>query len=199
MLFLQNMENLRSIVNNFMVIINGSMREDGVSGRIAQALCQEFSNVKYFSIRKMDIHFCMACERCKTASCFWKDDVNEVFQAWQEAQIIMILAPVYWGGVPAKLKALFDRAQGLCRFIEKEDGHWRIQSRLKKGKKILLGVSAGSCKLSETKATIDMLEAFFRHLGQKRIISAGFSGTDRQEDADLAVESALQFFRGYLK
>lgn len=57
-----------------------------------------------------------ACSTCpsdcgaRRAVCATKDDFNTIFQKMVEADGIILGSPVYWGGIPAKLKEVLNRA-----------------------------------------------------------------------------------------
>ena len=97
--------------------INGSHRQkNGVSqvllnrflkgSRAAGAECE----IIYPS--RMDINLCTACYRCivKTPGiCFQKDDMAEVIKKMEQADLLLLGAPVYFDTMSSGMKRLFDR------------------------------------------------------------------------------------------
>lgn len=58
-----------------------------------------------------DIKYCDHCGDCLDGKiCPIKDDVADIFEKMISADGIIIASPVYYGGVTAQLKALFDRS-----------------------------------------------------------------------------------------
>ena len=96
--------------------INGSPREEGNTAGMLSAAEEELRRaeieVERVSLANVDVRPCTACEVChKTAwSCPIEDDAIRVLKKMVEADAILIGSPVYFGGVTAQLKALFDRS-----------------------------------------------------------------------------------------
>ncbi|UCE81097.1 MAG: flavodoxin family protein [Methanobacteriota archaeon] len=96
--------------------INGSPRRGGnTAGMLSAAedeLRREGIDVERISLGDVDIKPCDACEECHETpwSCPIEDDAIDVLKKMVEADAILIGSPVYFGGVTAQLKALFDRS-----------------------------------------------------------------------------------------
>lgn len=59
---------------------------------------------------ELDLHFCRGCKACyKTCACVRKDDVQSLLSRMDEADVLIIAIPSYWGDVPAQFKAFIDR------------------------------------------------------------------------------------------
>ena len=99
------------------VIIAGSPYAQGKCVCAAQALAQEICAgsddvVLFFSIADLDVHGCIGCDSCKAEGiCIYQDDVQKVQSALDEADAALVIAPIYFAGVPSQLKALLDRFQ----------------------------------------------------------------------------------------
>lgn len=60
----------------------------------------------------VDVSPCRACQYCyETAECIIDDDMEAIIEDFNQADIIIISAPVFFNGVPSQLKALIDRCQ----------------------------------------------------------------------------------------
>ena len=98
------------------VTINGSPRRDGNTGGMLAAAEEELKRegieVERISLADVDVRPCIACEECHENpwSCPIDDDAIGVLKKMVEADAILIGSPVYFGGVTAQLKALFDRS-----------------------------------------------------------------------------------------
>ena len=96
--------------------INGSPRRNGnMAGMLAVAeeeLRREGYDVERTSLADVDIRPCTACNECHKNhwSCPIEDDAVGVLRRMVAADAILIGSPVYFGGVTAQLKALFDRS-----------------------------------------------------------------------------------------
>ncbi len=98
------------------VIIQGSPRPDGNSGRIAGWTATETARtggaVQTLYPDDMDIHPCIGCYQCyNTGFCTFADDMEEVFALVQRCRVLVVCAPVYSCSVPGALKILIDRFQ----------------------------------------------------------------------------------------
>ncbi|WP_251197893.1 flavodoxin family protein [Anaerotardibacter muris] len=99
------------------VIISGSPYAQGKCARSARAIAKALgatsgTTVTLFSIAEMDIHGCIGCDTCKdTGTCIYEDDEVKVHAAIDGADLVVIISPIYFAGVPSQLKALLDRFQ----------------------------------------------------------------------------------------
>lgn len=61
---------------------------------------------------------CQECGGCnKTGRCIINDDMQAIYEKIDEASVIIIASPIFFGSLPAQLKAMIDRYQ--CRWVEK--------------------------------------------------------------------------------
>ena len=97
------------------LVINGSPRRKGLISRMLDIMIEEaeFNGCEVDVIRANDLNVrpCMGCMVCrsKNACVLPKDDSVEVLQKLQQADVVVIGAPCYWGNLPGQLKLLFDR------------------------------------------------------------------------------------------
>jgi multimeric flavodoxin WrbA len=96
--------------------INGSPRKNGntqaMIDEAAEGLREGGIKVEKISLADHDVQPCNGCEACvrKRWSCPIKDDAIVVLRRMVSADGALIGSPVYYGGVTAQLKALFDRS-----------------------------------------------------------------------------------------
>jgi len=98
--------------------ISGTPRKGGNSEILLNAALEPFAEAKWqvskILLSEIKIEPCIGCEACVEAkSCFIKDDMQQVYQALESCDAIIISSPSYWRNVPAGLKALFDRTYGI--------------------------------------------------------------------------------------
>ena len=97
------------------LILAGSPRKKGNSA----ALCRMFaqgaeeagSKVETIFLRDKKIGFCLACYHCRDHGgvCAIKDDMAEILDKMNAADVIVMASPVYFYSVDAQMKALIDR------------------------------------------------------------------------------------------
>lgn len=69
-----------------------------------------------FSLAEKKVLPCTACDACKNKYvCVQKDDMNELYSLMEKANAIVVSSPVYFGGMSAQLKAVFDRTRPMRR------------------------------------------------------------------------------------
>ncbi|MBW9221237.1 flavodoxin family protein [Methanothermococcus sp. SCGC AD-155-M21] len=98
--------------------ISGSPRLQGTHYGVNYALeylKERDCEVRYFSVARKEIKFCMHCDYCirKKEGCIHKDDLNEVYDNLIWADGIIIGSPMYQGNITGQLKTLMDRCRAL--------------------------------------------------------------------------------------
>jgi multimeric flavodoxin WrbA len=98
--------------------ISGSPRLQGTHYAVNYALDylkEKGCEIKYFSVARKEIKFCMHCDYCirKKEGCIHKDDMNEVYENLIWADGIIMGTPIYQGNITGQLKTVMDR----CRAI----------------------------------------------------------------------------------
>ncbi len=98
------------------LILNSSPRPHGNT----ETLVDEFirgaeekgHTVSKFNLRSMTIHPCLACGGCHTGRgtpCVQKDDMQQIYDAWDDADVIVFASPVYWMQFSAPMMLVRDR------------------------------------------------------------------------------------------
>lgn len=98
------------------LIVSGSPRKGGNS----DLLCDEFmkgaqesgNQVEKIFLRSKKVAPCNACYFCKQSGgqCAIKDDMGEILDKMQDADVIVMASPVYFYSIDAQMKAVIDRA-----------------------------------------------------------------------------------------
>lgn len=98
------------------LVINGSPKgERSNTMWLTHAFVDGFpdtAEVKYITLREKDIHPCMGCFSCWTKTpgqCAVKDDMQEIYQDILEADIIIESFPLYFAGMPSRMRMLTER------------------------------------------------------------------------------------------
>ena len=99
---------------NNIVILSASPRKNGNS----DILCHQFmkgaedagNQVELISLYDKNIGFCRACYACfKTGKCVLKDDMAEILEKIQAADVLVVATPTYFLTMNGKLKNTIDR------------------------------------------------------------------------------------------
>lgn len=96
------------------LVINESPRAKGNS----DLLCDEFirgaeeagNQVKKISLREKEIFPCKACYACfRTGSCVQKDDMAEILEKAEKADVLLLATPTYFLTMSGQMKVMIDR------------------------------------------------------------------------------------------
>jgi multimeric flavodoxin WrbA len=105
------------------LIINGSPRKNGNSDYISNYIVDKFNNenirFQEWTIREDKIDFCLGCEACaksKKLFCVKQDSFSSKIDLILDSDGVLIISPVYQGGVTALVKNWMDR----CEIFRKE-------------------------------------------------------------------------------
>ncbi|AEF84712.1 multimeric flavodoxin WrbA family protein [Treponema primitia ZAS-2] len=98
------------------VILNGSPRRNGNTSGLVKAFSQgaeEAGNtVKTFFLDGMNIHGCKGCfsgGKNIDSPCVQKDDMDKIYPAYREADVIVLASPLYYWQLSGQLRMTFDR------------------------------------------------------------------------------------------
>lgn len=97
------------------VCVLGSPREKANSSILAKRFIDTAEAVgaetRTYTLNNMKYRGCQACMACKSKleRCALKDDLAEVLLAVEEADVLLLASPVYFGEVSSQLKGFIDR------------------------------------------------------------------------------------------
>ncbi len=98
------------------VILNGSPRAKGNTTELIDAFTEGAKaaghSVTRFDLQKMNIHPCLGCcggGKDISSPCVQKDDMNLIYPAYREADVIVLASPLYYRTISGQLKCTFDR------------------------------------------------------------------------------------------
>lgn len=102
------------------VILVGSPRRDGNTALLAQAFAEgarEHCNVKTLSVADLNVAPCRGCNACFANGnrCVQADDMQQVYDALSEADLLVLASPVYFYGISAQLAAIIHRLHNPLR------------------------------------------------------------------------------------
>ena len=98
------------------VILNGSPRTNGNTKALIEHFMKDATSagneVACFDLQKMNIHGCLGC--CKggqnpESPCVQKDDMQQIYPVYREADVVVLASPMYYWGISGQLKCAFDR------------------------------------------------------------------------------------------
>ena len=98
--------------------IASSPRCNGNTDLLLQELLKGAASIgavtEFIPLRDLEYHTCLHCDTClKTGQCKLKDDMQEIYNKFTDADVIVLASPVQFAGPTASLKAMIDRCQCL--------------------------------------------------------------------------------------
>lgn len=99
------------------VVLSGSPRKGGNTHQLVAAFTQAAEQAghqtRHFDTAAMKIGPCLACEYCRREAtrgrCAQKDDMARIYDALEQAQVIVLATPLYYFGFSAQIKSAIDR------------------------------------------------------------------------------------------
>lgn len=142
------------------LIISSSPRRNGNS----QLLCEQFQagaqaaghTVDLVRIMDKNIGFCRACDGCMRngGTCVLHDDMAEILQLFQQADVLVLATPIYFYGISAQMKTWIDRTYPIWQHLGSKEVYYIISAGL--GKEII-------------QRSLGDLDGFVEHLEQYEI------------------------------
>jgi multimeric flavodoxin WrbA len=108
------------------MVLHGSPRKHGdsdtladsfLSGLQAQGECQ----VAHFYANELNIRPCQGCLKCNhrlEGYCATQDDMQQIYSAFVESELVVFATPMYWGYMTAQLKTVMDRMEAICGYFK---------------------------------------------------------------------------------
>jgi len=159
--------------------IGGSSRKNGNTDLLLKETLLGFKDsgakCKKIFIRDFNILFCLACEGCyKKGICIIKDDMQKIYCDFKWADCIVLVSPIYFYGLPARIKNMIDRCQCLW-----EKKHIFKENINKIGIHISVGGTNGKRLFDGSVLTV---KYFFNSIGVKYCDSLFIRGIDKVGD-----------------
>ena len=101
------------------VVFHGSARRDGDTDTLVKQFLRGLNedgqhHVTHFIPIDMTIAHCRACMECMNGNgCAIQDDMQAVYPALQDANVVVLATPMFWGYMTSQLKTLFDRLEAV--------------------------------------------------------------------------------------
>ena len=185
------------------LVVQGSPRKDGntaiVLAEIAEALKEKCAcTIETVRVADMDIAGCIECFTCQEAAkppkCSIRDDMTGLYKKIMKADLTIFATPVFCWGVPAQIKAVFDRLYACFRFEPEE------HSCVLSGKRFAFVVTAGGGKNDGADLCVSMYKRFieFSRAENVGVLQAVLLGEPRDTRTNRKLLSRARGFAGKL-
>ncbi|KKO18652.1 MAG: flavodoxin family protein [Candidatus Brocadia sp.] len=154
------------------VAIFGSPRADGNSdillNHAIQGAVSDGVEVQKIVVRDLHIAPCNSCGGCfEKGVCVIRDDMQQLYSFFVEADGIIIASPIYFMGVSAQLKALIDRCQAF--WARKYILHLPVREGARTANGFFIATAARSSGEELFTGAIKTMKAFFHVLDTKYV------------------------------
>lgn len=103
------------------VALHGSPRRNGNSDTLVKNFIKGLrasgnSEIQEFYANELNIKPCQGCLTCNKPpyECAIEDDMQEIYSAFIDADVVVFATPMYWGYMTAQLKTVLDRMEAVA-------------------------------------------------------------------------------------
>ena len=101
------------------IIVSSSPRKNGNSETLAKKFEEgakaSGNSTKFIEVRDLGLQFCAGCFYCQShfGKCIRKDKMNDLYEDFRTADVLVFATPVYYYAVSGQLKTFLDRLNPL--------------------------------------------------------------------------------------
>lgn len=98
-----------------LLVITGSAHKNGTTALLAEKFINGATEAGHdvfrFDAASKEVHPCVACDTCRNTDtgCVFKDDMQELNQHLIQADVVVLISPIYYYAMSAQIKAVIDR------------------------------------------------------------------------------------------
>lgn len=145
---LLNLKYYMVIIMNVCGIIGSPKKNGNVDLLVSQILKgadSKGAGTERIYLNDLNIRPCQSCGVDPYPKyCLFDDDMKEVYDALQSCDAVVLGSPVYFDTVSAQVKLMIDRCNCLMPYVKRSDGTFGFEKRIKKEKKGIFVVVAGT-------------------------------------------------------
>lgn len=186
------------------LIINASPRIGKNCYKIKDFISKklEESNIDYkvFNIYDMEIEYCTACGFCdKTGYCRIKDEMTPMYDMFDKSEGTIVISPVHFNSISAKLKTLVDRTQAIyaSKYILNKPSIDRNKKRIG----MYIGVGGSEPYPDQFEGGNIVMDFFFKSINSKLLYKLNLKDTDKKifEENNKFIEILNENIEKYIK
>lgn len=191
-------------LNPEVLIINGSPRKNkncfNMINEITKELIDSKISYKVFDIYDMNIEYCTACGFCeKTGYCKFKDDMTPMYDMFDKAKGTIVVSPVHFDCISAKVKTVVDRTQAIyaSKYILNKPSIDRNKKRIG----MYIAVGGSSPYQSQFKGGQIVMDFFFKSINTKLMYNYYLNNSDKVAFIEnyQAIKDLKKYITNYIK
>jgi multimeric flavodoxin WrbA len=122
---------------------NGNV--DILVSQVLKGAASQGAETSKVHLNRLKIKPCQSCGVDPAPKhCLFNDDMEQVYDILETSDAIVLGSPVYFDTVSAQVKLMIDRCNCLMPYVKKTDGTFGFEKRIKKRKKGVFVVVAGT-------------------------------------------------------
>ena len=190
-------------LNPEVLIINGSPRKNkncfNMINEITKELIDSKISYKVFDIYDMNIEYCTACGFCeKTGYCKFRDDMTPMYDMFDKAKGTIVVSPVHFDCISAKVKTVVDRTQAIyaSKYILNKPSIDRDKKRIG----MYIAVGGSSPYQSQFKGGQIVMDFFFKSINTKLMYNY-LNNSDKVAfiENNQAIKDLKKYITNYIK
>lgn len=191
-------------LNPEVLIINGSPRKNkncfNMINEITKELIDSKISYEVFDIYDMNIEYCTACGFCeKTGYCKFKDDMTPMYDMFDKAKGTIVVSPVHFDCISAKVKTVVDRTQAIyaSKYILNKPSIDRDKKRIG----MYIAVGGSSPYQSQFKGGQIVMDFFFKSINTKLMYNYYLNNSDKVAfiENNQAIKDLKKYITNYIK
>ncbi|MDU7968449.1 MAG: NAD(P)H-dependent oxidoreductase [Paeniclostridium sordellii] len=191
-------------LNPEVLIINGSPRKNkncfNMINEVTKELIDSKISYKVFDIYDMNIEYCTACGFCeKTGYCKFKDDMTPMYDMFDKAKGTIVVSPVHFDCISAKVKTVVDRTQAIyaSKYILNKPSIDRNKKRIG----MYIAVGGSSPYQSQFKGGQIVMDFFFKSINTKLMYNYYLNNSDKVAfiENNQAIKDLKKYITNYIK
>ena len=191
-------------LNPEVLIINGSPRKNkncfNMINEITKELIDSKISYKVFDIYDMNIEYCTACGFCeKTGYCKFRDDMTPMYDMFDKAKGTIVVSPVHFDCISAKVKTVVDRTQAIyaSKYILNKPSIDRNKKRIG----MYIAVGGSSPYQSQFKGGQIVMDFFFKSINTKLMYNYYLNNSDKVAfiENNKAIKDLKKYITNYIK
>lgn len=148
------------------VILNGSPRREGNTSALIAAFTQGAQEaghqVKTFLLHQLHLQGCQGCFRGRSTDacpCVLQDDMNDIYPAVRDAQVVVLASPLYYWNLSGQLLTALDRLFAL------EEGGQNLLRGHERGAVLLMAAEGSEFQIPKAYFKLLLKRLKWRSLG----------------------------------
>lgn len=132
-----------------------------------------------FYLNDMNIRPCQSCGVDPNPKhCLFKDDMEQIYDALENSDAIVLGSPVFFDTVSAQTKLMIDRSNCLMPYVKRTDGTFGFERRIKRPKKGVFVVVSG--KEQELGSILTTVKGFFAWTNTELVETVSYLHDDNE-------------------